>query len=345
MPETTFEIKRGMVFYLETPGDDQIGGVKCTTMLKKRPYLVISNDSVNDHSDYIHVCPFTTKPPKRDYMYWYVPIKKRDGSITFVKPNETICIPKSLCTIANYSEALSSATLGNIEAMTRVSYVIAQHFGFENMLRDNVPVPVNNQTQNVQTNPVQMSDSIQLSLDIAGFGPINLTLKRGDATTDSNEQTVEVENVESKDESVAESAEDETSKYKDASGRLNPDGVHAITETILTSYRKFGGSLSLERIAKMYGLANSTVATYIRRIKDAVAMGDDPYKPHKRYTPVRLSKQIYNRFMSDYAVLSREDMLKRYGKFGFSGIDHIVGYYYDHISKHGSPKREDKVKA
>ena len=51
-----FQVRRGMVFFLDSPGKAQ--AVPCAgpaAPQKKRPYLVLSNDGCNMYSPMIHV--------------------------------------------------------------------------------------------------------------------------------------------------------------------------------------------------------------------------------------------------------------------------------------------------
>jgi mRNA-degrading endonuclease toxin of MazEF toxin-antitoxin module len=344
MNTSDFIIKRGMVFYLEEPGKSQ--PIPVDAMQKRRPYIVISCDQSNMSGGmYVHVLPMTTKPPKENHkMPWMVPLKKRDGTVTWAKCNEVIYVEKNLCNIATYSEALSSMIIGNGDTMKRITAQVARHFG---ITADDVPcvsTSVENPVETVKENvaepmveqkaeptPIQPTntswadaDSFTVSFSVAGLGPVSFTV--GKNTVQTTADPVIEQKAEHKNEKPKTIAVKDCEKYK-KDGKLTKEGQKMIMSVISTQYRKFGGTLTQAQIADMFGVSMPRVGVYVRRVQDALNKGEDPTADHKRYPSIKLTEVVKRHFMADYSVLNLGQMYAKYKKYGFTGTDHIFNYY------------------
>lgn len=350
MPTNDFTVKRGMVFYLDSAGEQQCN-VTCQLTAKSRPYLVVSNDVVNDRASIVHVLPITSQPPRAPHMPWMVPFKKRDGSVNWVRTNEATCIPKKLLTCANYSESFSNIICENKGFMSRVTEMIARHFAIISD-GEELPTPLEDQLLEDHRDQVEAfqkttdsvcanseseqiafcsADSITVSFSIGGIGPVQFTIGKnaGTPTQNVSESPVESDVEESTTVVKEDHAKKTKGKYVGVSGNLTTNGIKAIINTIANDYKGFGGTMSVSDISRMFGICGHSVECWVRKVSDAIKSGNDPMSvvTRRRNKRVMLSDSMKVKFIHDYKNLSLDSMYKKYKKYGFGGTDHIFSYY------------------
>ena len=359
MPTNEFIVKRGMVFYLDSAGEQQ-SNIQCQLTTKSRPYIVVSNDTVNERASIVHVLPITSQPPRSPHMPWMVPFKKRDGSVNWVRANEATCIPRRLLTCANYSESFSNIVADNKGFMARITEMLARHFAIitgdeempspleDQLLEDHraqvseTPITDATVTEQARTDkPITFgdADSITISFSVGGIGPVQFTIGK-------NSTASQITVPEQHGESISETSKIIEPNKNSRSKRLSKDKITALISVIEKQCRVFGGSLTRKQIAEMFGVSDKTVAYYVMRIKDAYINGDDTMSvaDHKKVKSIKLSKLMQVKFMRDYKELTLEQMFEKYRKYGFTGTTHIY-YHYKYLCNKANVKKCEEVMA
>lgn len=359
MPTNEFIVKRGMVFYLDSACEQQ-SNISCQLTMKARPYIVVSNDIVNERASIVHVLPITSQPPRSTHMPWMVPFKKRDGSVNWVRTNEATCIPRRLLTCANYSESFSNIVENNKGFMARVTEMLARHFAIitgdeempnpleDQLLEDHraqvseTPITDATVTEQARTDkPITFcdADSITISFSVGGIGPVQFTIGK-------NSTAPQITVPKQHDESISGTSEIIEPKKNSRSKRLSKDKITALISVIEKHCRVFGGSLTRTQIAEMFGVSDKTVAYYVMRIKDAYINGDDTMSvaDHKKVKSIKLSKMMQVKFMRDYKELTLEQMFEKYKKYGFTGTTHIY-FHYKYLCNKANVKEREGVMA
>ena len=288
MSSSLFSVKQGMVFYLEDPALQQpLPCVSSYTKLKKRPFVVVSNDKCNDSSQLVHVAPCTTKPPVSEKWY-YVPFKRYGGSMDWVDVGQIMLIPKKQLTIANYSEAISKYTVNNKDFLTRLEMCCAKQMGCE--LKDNY-LYKNEEEEQMSTESVKTTPQTNITVNVNGLESLMSVIQSYIDVKINEKLSALTEGVEKKDtvqvdEKPAPCKEVETptscekaetpesvvitqppAKVETWSRRFEIEKVKELEERIKQLSKYFNGTLSNTLVAMACDVSLSTIGRYIKRIK------------------------------------------------------------------------------
>lgn len=336
-----FVVKRGMIFYMDVPSKDQpvpLPRERCVT--KKRPYIILSNDACNANSDLVHAAPITTKAPAM--MKWYlVPFRAKDSSFRWINISNTMLVPKSYCTVADYSESLSQVTFGNKELMDRLDYCIAKQFGFEyifNKASNECVTPEDtSETNNNTVSFTSSNDGVSVSatnfpsnfpipnISITINVPANITTQQPVTQVESSPEVSVTTPVEV---TTEDTSSETSSKHTGKAPRFPADKIKHIRETIVRCSKAFNGNLNDRQLAELLGVSYVTITRYKKALKDPNYKRPNYYKPKKEHGPeipqfefnreyYHLAGHLVDRdfligFMTDYSVLGPQETYKKY---------------------------------
>ena len=359
--QSQITIKRGMVFYLEEPHKSQ--PVPCLSeyaKLKKRPYVVVSNDKCNESGSLVHVAPCTSKAPSSDKWY-LIPFKKYGGTIDWVDVGQIILIPKSLLTIANYSEALTKYTLNNEEFMRRLEIGCAKQMGCE--LEDSY---LYDRSQ-ITTRTTSEQPIINISLNIPGLETLSQTIQEcvketlrsivGNIsnvapveniipTTEEPEVYIPIE----QNEVVSTEYKDEPQpvskiKYSVWSRRFSQTKEQRIFNTIKSLSKDFGGNLGDVELAKQCGVSYSTIWRYKKKLNNnnGIIPKVNEVKENKVIKRVRtIPNSMKQEFIDDFIKEPMGYMLAKYAEYGLDTEDKIKKAYTYRTRKRSYIKKSER---
>ena len=335
-----FEIKRGMVFYLEEPSRNQpnIRNTTYTMPKKKRPYVVLSNDGCNANSSCIHVAPlYSREDSTKPYL---VSFTGNDGHQSVIDIGAIMLIPKSLCVISDYSERITQSVTKR-EVLDKISAAIANQFSISyDMLSKEArevayaskerAASVAEPQSTEQETPVQETPSvtaqttqipqIHLTINLNGV-PVNIpniTASESNIVIDANtEQNAAVEEpvIEMTPDIVEETVKPDTAAINrcNAQGRLKKEDFAAAAYTIITMHQNFEGKMSTTALSRTTGMTPKTIKTIINKLN---AMGR-----------ASLPKELVSDFIHDYMTLTREEMVRKYCIYGYINYHKIADSY------------------
>lgn len=351
--ENQFEVRRGMVFFIDL---SKMGQIKSQhTPTKSRPYVVLSNDKCNENSAMVHVAPIYTRDYDESERRWYnVPFKGADGRNCIIDVAAITLIPKTFLTSTNYSASITGKVRYNADLMHSVNSAIIRQFEVDSSsvpVRDetldliskfpvfNQPVPqiqIPNITLNISVNGVPVSDqnvSITTSTD-------NVS----DKITENTQNTVKVKESEPK-KKIAKATpvvEDSTRFEKIALKPLQSmtdDQKKRLHDFILENYEKFGGNMSVAKLAKETGVSEPTIRKNITEIDAYALSGKKPGRKSKFTLP----PSMYKEFVEYYKANGIKKTLEKYRKFGFKVPDevyHKMSSMKRYIERHEAKKEK-----
>ena len=300
--------KKGMVFFLEEPQKSQWFD-NDTVYQKNRPYLVVSNDSVNEYGVCVQLVPITTKPPKSGSRWWAVPLKRSNGTCNWVNVLQCICVPKTLCTQANHSESFARDVEHNEEFLQRVNDALAQYFGIKVPEETKVPETVPT-TPNVEINAGTQSVTIPITLSLT------LDVK---TLLSSIHETVKLpaEQPEPVVEPIVAPMVEEKPTLEEPKKRTRPvfnDEQKKKIFAVCSQCKALGGKLSIESAAEQVGVSISTISRYIKKLADG------------RFNSVTLTPFEIKTLLKHLENCSMESAYKFWKHKGFTSIEQFMEY-------------------
>lgn len=250
MQSNKFEIKRGMVFNLNEPGRMQ-KNVSIDAVRKSRPYMVLSNNAVNNTGGYIHVAPMTSQV--KDEKYYRVQLPHAES---WVNISDIMLIPRQMCNQSNLNGYLSALSM-NDAFLETLNKAIMRHFGIPEYPIVSTPraesvvqeQPKDEPVVEQEVKPVaeSIAESVTKEVEKATAPmfnlPISISISIPGYTTQSMTLTPVGESA-----PVSEPVAPEQSK-SESSEQLTPELAYKLA-------RQFGGSMTLQQIADKY---NSTI--------------------------------------------------------------------------------------
>ena len=302
-----FQVRRGMVFFLDNPGKAQ--AVPCAgpaVPQKKRPYLVLSNDGCNMYSPMIHVAPIITRDPSPN-RYYEIPFKSKDDRNCVVNVADIMLIPKELCNEFTYSESVTQHTIYNRNLFEGIAgaivrqFAIAQDVVSPEALSVIQKYPVKNNpitTDEVDTTedttnikPQTVIPNITLNISINGV-PVSFDHNNVTCSTTDNQADVEVDvtpstttketyvtpevKFESKNSHVPTTENTEkvisrrSIKYVPNPNKTSTKARNTNTDAkqyIFNNFAGFNGTMSATEIAKELNMSVKTVYYHINTIR------------------------------------------------------------------------------
>ena len=246
-------------------------------------------------------------------------------------------VPKSYCTVADYSESLSQVTFGNKELMDRLDYCIAKQFGFEYIFskasNECVASETTLETNNNTVSFTNSNDSISVSatnfpsnfpipnISITINVPANITTQQPVTQIESNPEVSVTAPVEV-------TTEDTSNKHTGKAPRFPADKIKHIRETIVRCSKAFNGNLNDKQLAQLLGVSYVTITRYKKALRDPNYKRPNYYKPKKEHgaeipqfefnrDTYHLAGHLVDRdfligFMTDYSVLGPQETYKKY---------------------------------
>lgn len=306
-----FKVKRGMVFYLDEPVKTQpIKNDHVTMPRKLRPYIVISNDGCNEFSSNIHVAPIFTRTPS-DKPY-HVTFSSSDGRESCIDVGQIMLIQKALCNVSNYSEAITrsaKAALSQLQDAIRIQFSCE----YERQVNDEkTDSDENKEAPPISNIPVTQYPPINLVINLSGI-PVSGNSISVSSTANVETTITDETETETDTETNSDSKEAELKVFSEhKKGRLTLKRRSELKEEIIKMYRMFNGNMTVKEISAKLGIADATVSRLINEIADT--------KSGRGCSTGKFSKlkgKVLIQFMSDFDKLARDEMLKKYKKYGF----------------------------
>ena len=351
--ENQFEVRRGMVFFIDL---SKMGQIKSQlTPTKSRPYVVLSNDKCNENSAMVHVAPIYTRDYDESERRWYnVPFKGADGRNCIIDVAAITLIPKTFLTSTNYSASITGKVRYNADLMHSVNSAIIRQFEVDSSsvpVRDetldlisrfpvfNQPVPqiqIPNITLNISVNGVPVSDqNISITTDT-------------DTTSDNiteNMQTVPKvkESAPKKKIAKATPVAEDVAKFEKITLKplqsMTDDQKKRLHDFILENYEKFGGNMSVATLAKETGVSEPTIRKNITEIDAHALSGKKPGRKSKFTLP----PSMYKEFVEYHKANGIQKTLEKYRKFGFkvpNDVYHKMSSMKRYIERHEAKKEK-----
>lgn len=357
-----FEIKRGMVFFLDVTKIQQNPCASLPT--KNRPYVVLSNDLCNQSSTMIHVAPIFTKSYEDSIKKWYlIPFKESDDRESAINISSIMLIPKMYCTSTNYSKSLTSLVRFNKNLFDLIDSAICRQFAVNTaVIRPEVKetiqqYPVYNQPipviQNIPTVPNITLPNITLNISVNGV-PVStdaVSVESTVADTDNSVDSVEI--VESVDNSIkesepqivlgAEKQEENTAstkhekkdysdikvnKFKRHGRSFSKKQINTLKKFIIDNHRDFNGDMTYYRIGKIFGISLTAVQKYAEEAKADFGKSDNGKNVKHTGKPSMLPKELYSEFLDFYVNHTMEETLEKYAKYGYTKASQIKDKLY-----------------
>lgn len=267
MQSNKFEIKRGMVFNLNEPGRMQ-KNVSVDAVRKSRPYMVLSNNAVNNTGSYIHVAPMTSQI--KDEKYYRVQLPHAES---WVNISDIMLIPRQMCNQSNLNGYLSALSMNDAFFET-LNKAIMRHFSIPEYpivsTPTEYPVEAESTPDTEQVVP-KIADAvtnsvinlpISITISIPGYAEQSMTLSPDGVSASDTKESNPVESVES-----VESTEQTEPLTPELVGKL---------------YKQFGGTMTYQQIADKYHVSLSHAYTLGQRWKRIQAdMASSQKKPVK----------------------------------------------------------------
>lgn len=351
--ENQFEVRRGMVFFIDL---SKMGQIKSQhTPTKSRPYVVLSNDKCNENSAMVHVAPIYTRDYDEPERRWYnVPFKGADGRNCVIDVAAITLIPKAFLTSTNYSASTTGKVRYNADLMQSVNSAIIRQFEVDSIsapIRDetldlisrfpvfNQPVPqiqIPNITLNISVNGVPVSDqnvSITTSTDTVS-----------DKITENTQTVPKVkEHASKKKIAKATPVAEEVTKFEKITLKplqsMTDDQKKKLHDFILENYEKFGGNMSVATLAKETGVSEPTIRKNITEIDAHALSGKKPGRKSKFTLP----PSMYKEFVEYHKANGIRKTLEKYRKFGFKvpeDVYHKMSSMKRYIERHEAKKEK-----
>ena len=314
-----FKIKKGMVFYLERPADNQ--PIRCISSYapeKKRPYMVISNDRCNEHSALIHVAPIFTRDYNPD-RYYQVPFKSISDRDCVVDIASIMLVPRELLTISSYSDAITKYTIANTTLIEGIGKAIMRQFD----IKEQIP-------QTVEYTPREQTITLNININGTRIVP--------NVNTSTNEIDINFDAIECND-----SKETHTSTNRNTTPfrilhlnkyvETSESDKEYMRQILKENYRKFDGTMSLSDIAHCIGVSVSTLSRILSKMKDSYVKKNEKasevshdvdskvlFRPRFTMTP-----QEEEELVQDYRIHTASWCLNKYKHCGFTSSIQIYG--------------------
>lgn len=351
--ENQFEVRRGMVFFIDL---SRMGYIKSPqTPTKSRPYVVLSNDKCNENSAMVHVAPIYTRDYEESERRWYnVPFKSADGRNCIIDVAAITLIPKTFLTSTNYSASITGKVRYNADLMQSVNSAIVRQFEV-----DGNSVPVRDETLELisrfpvfnQPVPQIQIPNITLNISVNGIpvGDQNVSIT-ADTNTASNKieentQTAVKAKESEPEKKIAKATPVEEDVTKFEKIKLKPlqsmtdDQKKRLHDFILKNYDKFGGNMSVATLAYETGVSEPTIRKNIAEI-DACTSTEKKTGRKSKFT---LPQSMYKEFVEYYKANGIRKTLDKYSKFGFKVPDdvyHKMNSMKRYIERHESKKEK-----
>lgn len=321
---SSFTIKRGMVFYLERPAESQpIRCISSFTPEKKRPYIVVSNDKCNEHSQLLNIAPIYTREANSDRWY-QVPFKSTCNRDCVVDVGAIMLVPRELLNEASYSAAVTQYTIANSVLLDAIGRAIHRQFDVSEEIPERVVTPT------VSAIP---SQGITLNININGMSVTpKVSAEDNNITVDFTATPVKKQVVEVITEPVI-SKSIQLNTNKTPFRKLNlvryspiPNDTKEYIATIIKeNYTDFGGNMTYQQIADNLGVSISTIQRIATKIKinKVIDRKNNEWKPGQ--TKFEMTIEEEKALLEDYRKHSVTWLFNKYKKYGFTDPKQIYG--------------------
>lgn len=354
-----FEIKRGMVFFLDVTKIQQNPCASLPT--KNRPYVVLSNDLCNQSSTMIHVAPIFTKSYEDSSKKWYlIPFKESDDRESAINISSIMLIPKMYCTSTNYSKSLTSLVRFNKNLFELIDSAICRQFAVNtDVIRPEVretiqqypvynqPIPViqnvptvpnitlPNITLNISVNGVPVStDAVSVESTVADMNDTISDSESIDNSTKGPEQQI-VLGVEKQEENTASTKPEKkdysdikVNKFKRHGRSFSTKQINTLKKFIIDNHRDFNGDMTYYRIGKIFGISLTAVQKYAEEAKADFGKSDSGKNVKHTGKQSMLPKELYSEFLDFYVNHTMEETLEKYAKYGYTKASQIKDKLY-----------------
>ncbi len=354
-----FEIKRGMVFFLDVTKIQQNPCASLPT--KNRPYVVLSNDLCNQSSTMIHVAPIFTKSYEDSIKKWYlIPFKESDYRESAINISSIMLIPKMYCTSTNYSKSLTSLVRFNKNLFELIDSAICRQFAVNtDVIRPEVKetiqqYPVYNQPipviQNIPTVPNITLPNITLNISVNGIpvstdavsvestvADMNDTISDAESIDNSTKETEQqiVLGVEKQEENTASTKPEKkdysdikVNKFKRHGRSFSTKQINILKKFIIDNHRDFNGDMTYYRIGKIFGISLTAVQKYAEEAKADFDKSDNGKNVKHTGKQSMLPKELYSEFLDFYVNHTMEETLEKYAKYGYTKASQIKDKLY-----------------
>ena len=370
--EPVFQVKRGMVFFIDEPSSKQ--GVPCNNGIKKsRPYIVISNNLCNAYSSLIHVAPLKTDHDvqKNSEKWYFIQYKGKYGNDYIIDISSIMLVDKIYCNSSSYSE--SNTRNITDEVMDQVDAGIIRQFELEKKYQKIG-------TQAVEVNPVaeynkvasaeNVHDDVEESATIAIAPEITTPI----ATLTPNAQTIKIEGMEelvksfavisqalaqyignqNKETSVADVAEVQSepeTNVQDAKPTEKPkkfnrrtpfthnerlmflkDCETMKTDELIAKYAKYG----IDTRKKAYDAKHTYTAIEKRGNKTSTKPESVARRGYKKCVEFPNNAKMIKQALDYYESHSVDEFIQKYGKYGFETAKHVYNFVTRNRKKFGA---------
>ena len=354
-----FEIKRGMVFFLDVTKIQQNPCASLPT--KNRPYVVLSNDLCNQSSTMIHVAPIFTKSYEDSSKKWYlIPFKESDDRESAINISSIMLIPKMYCTSTNYSKSLTSLVRFNKNLFDLIDSAICRQFAVNtDVIRPEVketiqkypvynqPIPViqniptvpnitlPNITLNISVNGVPVStDAVSVESTVADMNDTISDAESIDNSTKEPEQQI-VLGVEKQEENTVSTKPEKkdysdikVNKFKRHGRSFSTKQINILKKFIIDNHRDFNGDMTYYRIGKIFGISLTAVQKYAEEAKADFCKSDNEKNVKHTGKQSMLPKELYSEFLDFYVNHTMEETLEKYAKYGYTKASQIKDKLY-----------------
>lgn len=343
-----FEIKRGMVFFIDMT---KIQPTSATGLVptKVRPYVVLSNDLCNQSSPTIHVAPIYTKAYKDTAKKWYlIPFKETDNRESAVDIASIMLVPKAYCKSTNYNMTLTNLVRYNKNLFEMIDAAICKQFAVsviqtrpevEKTMQEhpvyNAPIPVvPNITLNISVNGVPVSpDSVSIESSVsdtdksANDTKIIESVSNADKDYDSKIILGDTENKTDKVE-ASDYSNIKVSKFKRHGRSFSKKQINTLKKFIIDNHRDFNGDMTYYRIGKIFGISLTAVQKYAEEAKADFGKSDNGKNVKHTGKPSMLPKELYSEFLDFYVNHTMGETLEKYAKYGYTKASQIKDKLY-----------------
>lgn len=281
-----FEIKRGMVFFLEEPGKSQTIPYDSWYAPKKcRPYIVLSHDKINSSANHtIQVAPIFTRE-LNVVKPWDVPFKGVNNRNQAVNCSVIMSIPKELCNEKTYNPEITQFTRYNKNLFEGISKAIIEQFCISKDIvsaeteRIRSMYPVTNNPIPVQQTLTPVVPNITLNISLNGIpvDPQTVTVtqeasgivRSKDVSEETCDKTKNVTKSEEQEDTTENNtcSDDYTFIENTSASETDIVDTQDLDEYILNNYVQFGGKMKSSEIATLFNVHATAIPNRCRKWK------------------------------------------------------------------------------